>query len=227
MNLSGTRNFISWMMLVLFPLQLFAAETGAAVVHSAGGVWVNGAEVVDSTTIFPGDLLQTKPGFVANLDSQGSSVLIQPDSVAEFHGNFLTLVHGTVSVGTSTSMSVHVKCIKIEPATSNRTQYDVTDTSGSVQVAAHKSDVNIKQGSILRRASTKAESSQSATVKEGEQAKRDESEACGPGPRPPTAGNALNPKWIEIGGGTAAGVLILCLILCRGSSASPVSPSQP
>jgi hypothetical protein len=226
MNLSGTRNFLSWMVIVLFPLQLFAAETGAAVVHSVGGVWVNGAEVVDSTTIFPGDLLQTKPGFVANLDSQGSSVLIQPESVVEFHGNFLTLVHGAVSVGTSTSMSVHVKCMKIEPVTSNRTQYDVTDTSGSVQVAAHKSDVNIKQGSILQKASTKTESSQSATVKEGEQAKRDES-ACGAGPRPPTAGTALNPKWIEIGGGTGAGILVLCLILCRGSSASPVSPSQP
>lgn len=227
MNLSGKRNLISWMMLVLFPLQLFAAETGAAVVHSAGGVWVNGAEVVDSTTIFPGDLLQTKPGFVANLDSEGSSLLIQPESVVEFHGNFVTLVHGTVSVGTSTSMSVHVKCIKVEPVTSNRTQYDVTDTSGAVEVAAHKSDVIIKQSSILQKPSSKTESAQSATVKEGEQAKRNESEACGAGPRPSTAGNALNPKWIEIGGGTGAGILVLCLILCRGSSKSPISPDQP
>lgn len=226
MIVSGARNFIAGVMIVLLPLQLLAAETGAAVVHSTGGVWVNGSEVVDSSTIFPGDLLQTKPGFVANLDSEGSSVLIQPESVVEFHGNFLALVHGTVSVGTSKSMGVHVNCLKVEPVTSARTQYDVTDTNGAVLVAAHKNDVDIKQGNLLQKASKKAEPSQSATVKEGQEAKRNESQECAGGPRTPSAGHALNPKWLEIGGG-GAGVLILCLLLCRGSSTTPVSPSNP
>lgn len=227
MSVSALRKYLCWLMVALCPLSLTAAETGAAVVHSTGGVWVNGSEVVDSSTIFPGDLLQTKPGFVANLDSEGSSVLIQPESVVEFHGNFLTLVHGTVSVGTSTSMGVHVNCLKIEPVTSARTQYDVTDTNGAVLVAARKNDVDIKQGNLLQKASKKGEPSQSATVKEGQEAKRNESQDCVGGPRTPTAGHALNPKLLEIGGGTAAGVLILCLLLCRGSSSTPVSPSDP
>ena len=214
-------------MIVLFPLSLMAADTGAAAVHSKGGVWVNGAEVVDSTTIFPGDLLETKPGFVANLDSEGSSVLIQPESIVKFQGNILMLEHGSVSVGTSTSMSVHVNCIKVEPVTSDRTQYDVTDTSGTVQVSALKSDVNIKQGGVLQKASKESESSQSATVREGQQAQRNESEACGTPLRPGAAGSAVNAKWIEIGGSAAAGVLVLCVIFCKGSGASSVSPSQP
>ncbi|HZW92921.1 MAG TPA: hypothetical protein VFF64_08210 [Candidatus Eremiobacteraceae bacterium] len=227
MSVSGARNFIAGVMIALVPLQLLAAETGAAVVHSTGGVWVNGSEVVDSSTIFPGDLLQTKPGFVANLDSEGSSVLIQPESAVEFHGNFLTLVHGTVSVGTSTSMGVHVNCLRVEPVTSARTQYDVTDTNGAVLVAAHKNDVDIKQGNLLQKASKKSEPSQSATVKEGQEAKRNESQDCAGGPRTPAAGHALSPKLLEIGGGGAAGVLILCLLLCRGTSTTPVSPSDP
>jgi hypothetical protein len=227
MSVSGIHNLIAGIMIILLPLQLLAAETGAAVVHSTGGVWVNGSEVVDSSTIFPGDLLQTKPGFVANLDSEGSSVLIQPESVVEFHGSFLTLVHGTVSVGTSTSMGVHVNCLKIEPVTADRTQYDVTDTNGVVLVAAHKNDVDIKQGNLLQKASKKTEPSQSGIVKEGQEAKRNESQDCAGGPRPPSAGSALNPRLLEIGGGAAAGVLVLCLILCRGSNSSPVSPSQP
>jgi hypothetical protein len=229
MNLSAARNFLSWMMIILFPLSLVAADTGAAVVHSKGGVWVNGAEVLDSSAIFSGDSLQTKPGFVATLDSQGSSVLIQPESVVKFEGNFVTLEHGSVSVGTSTSMSVHVKCIKVEPVTGERTQYDVTDISGTVEVAAHKNDVNIKEGDLLQKASRKTESSQSATVKEGQQAKRDESEACGAPARPGSAGDALDTtKWIEIGGaGAGAGVLVLCLILCRGSGSTSVSPAAP
>jgi hypothetical protein len=227
MSVFALRNFLCWMMAVLFPLSMLAADTGSAIVHSKGGVWVNGSEVADSTAIFPGDLLETKPGFVANLDAEGSSVLIQPESVVKFQGNFLTLEHGSVSVGTSTSMSVHVNCIKVEPISNERTQYDVTDTSGTVQVAARKNDVNITQGGALRKAAPESGSSLSSTVHEGQQATRDESKACGAASRPGVAGNALNPKWIEIGAGAGVGVLVLCLMLCKGTGPSHVSPSQP
>ena len=153
MSVPALRNSVCWMMVVLCPLSLLAANTGAAVVHSQGGVWVNGAEVADSTVVFPGDLLETKPGSVANLDVEGSSVLIQPQSVVKFQGNSLSLEHGSVSVGTSTAMSVHVNCIKVEPASNERTQYDVADVSGTVQVAAHKDDVNILQSVVLAESS--------------------------------------------------------------------------
>ena len=227
MSVSALRNFLCWAMVVLFPLSLLAADTGSAIVHSKGGVWVNGSEVADSTAIFPGDLLETKPGFVANLDAAGSSVLIQPESVVKFQGTFLNLEHGSVSVGTSTLMSVHVNCIKVEPVSIEWTQYDVTDISGTVQVAARKSDVNITQGGAPRKATPDSGSSQSATVHEGQQATLDESKACGAASRPGGAGNALNTKWIEIGGGVAVGVVVLCLILCKGTKPSNVSQAQP
>jgi hypothetical protein len=228
MRVPALRSFLCWILVVLCPGSLAAAETGSAVLHSKGGVWVNGAEVADSTAIFPGDLLETKPGFVANLDAEGSSVLIQPESVVKFQANFLSLEHGTVSVGTSTSMSVHVKCIKVEPVSSERTQYDVADISGAVQVAARKNDVNVTQSGIaLGKPTPQSGSSQSATVHEGETATRDESRACGAAPRPGGAGNGVNTKWIEIGGGAGVGILVLCLLLCKGSGPSNVSPSQP
>ncbi len=211
-------------MVVLCPLSLAAADTGSAVLRSDGGVWVNGFEIVGTTVVFPGDLVETKPGFVANLDAEGSSVLIQPESVLKFQGNYLSLEHGSVSVGTSTSMSVHVNCIRVEPISNDRTQYDVTDNSGKVQAAAHKNDVNITHGDS-RKPAPEASASQSATVHEGQQTTRDEAE-CGATVRPGGAGNGLNTKWLEIGGG-AAGAIILCALLCRGSSHSNVSPSQP
>ena len=183
MNVSALRNSVCWMMVVLCPLSLLAADTGAAVVHSKGGVWVNGAEAADSTAVFSGDLLETKPGSVAHLDAEGSSVLIQPQSVVKFQGNYLTLEHGSVSVGTSTSMSVHVNCIKVEPVSKDRTQYDVTDFSGAVQVAAHKYDVNITQSGVLGKTPENS-SSQSTVVHEGQQATRDEVAVCGEAPRP-------------------------------------------
>jgi len=227
MSVSGLRNLTSWVMVVLCPLTLLAADTGSAILHSEGGVWVNGAEVVNSTAVFPGDVLETKPGFVANLDAEGSSVLIQPESVVKFEVSYLSLEHGSVSVGTSTLMSVQVNCIKVEPVSNERTLYDVTDVSGTVQVAARKNDVNIRQSSVLRKASSESGSSQSATVHEGQQATRDETQTCGAPPRPESPGHALNTKWLEIGVGTGVGVLVLCLLLCTGKGQNNVSPSQP
>ncbi len=215
-------------MIVLCPWSPAAAQTGSAVLHSEGGVWVNGFEIAGSTVVFPGDVLETKPGFVANLDAEGSSVLIQPETVVKFQGTFLNLEHGSVSVGTSTSMSVHVNCIKVEPVSTERTQYDVSDVSGSVHVAARKNDVNITQtGGVLKKPSLQSDSSQSASVHEGETATRDESTACGAAARPGGAGNPVNTKLLEIGGAAVAGVVVLCALLCRGAGPSSVSPSQP
>jgi hypothetical protein len=225
------------MMVVLCPLSLLAGDKGAAVVqgaavaqsalvHSNGGVWVNGSEVADSTAVFPGDLLETKPGAVANLDAEGSSVLIQPESVVRFQRNSLSLEHGAVTVETSTAMSVRVNCIKVEPTSSERTKYDTADMSGTVKVAAHKDDVNITQTVALRKATPESNSPQSAVVHEGEQATRDEAAACGAAQRPTGAGNGLNAKWLEIGAGAGGGAVVLCLLLCQGSKHANISPSQ-
>jgi hypothetical protein len=230
MSVSVLRKFVGWMMVILCPFSLAAADTGSAVLHSEGGVWVNGFEIAGSTVVFPGDLLETKPGFVANVDAEGSSVLIQPESVVKFQGTFLSLEHGSVSVGTSTSMSVRVNCIKVEPVSSERTQYEVSDVSGTVQVAARKNDVNITVGGVsgvVQKTHPEGDSSLSTVVHEGQQATRQESTACGAPARPGSAGNGLNTKWLEIGGGVGAGVIVLCLLLCKGSGPSNVSPSTP
>src|SRR5580700_8837286 len=183
MGVSVLRKFVTWTLVILWPLSLTAADAGSAVLHSEGGVWVNGFEISGSTVVFPGDLLETKPGFVANVDAEGSSVVIQPESVVKFQGTFLSLEHGSVSVGTSTSMSVRVNCIKVEPTSKAWTQYDVADVSGKVQVASHKDDVNITQGAALRKTTQENSASPSAVVHEGEQATRDEAD-CGAAPRP-------------------------------------------
>jgi hypothetical protein len=226
MTVSASRNFISWMMVLLFPLSLMAADTGSAIVRGGGGILVNGTEVADSIAIFPGDLVETKPGFIANLDAEGSSVLIQGESYVKFQGNFLVLEHGSVSVGTSTEFSVHVNCMRVDPLSNERTQYDVTDVNGTVQVAAHKNDVRIQRSGLAKKPTSQAGSSENGIVHEGQQASREESAVCGAAV-PEEPGHALNTKWLEIGGGVGGGALVLCLLLCKGKSPSDVSPSQP
>jgi hypothetical protein len=227
MNVVVLRNFLCWMMVFLCPLALTAADTGSAVLRSAGGVWVNGLEVSASTVVFSGDLIETKPGFVANLDAEGSSVLIQPESIVKFQGNFLDLEHGSVAVGTSTAMSVHVNCIKVEPVSNDRTQYEVADVSGTVQAWARKNDVNITRDGAAKKPAPD-ENTQSAIVHEGHDASRDEASVCGAALRPGSAASGVNTKWIEIGAG-AGGAVLLCILLCKSSphGSSSVSPSTP
>jgi len=220
------RKVVAGLMLFLFPLSLCAADAGSAILRSAGGVWVNGNEIAGSTTIFSGDSLETKPGFVANLDVEGSSVLIQPESIVKFEGTYLTLEHGSVSVGTSTAMSVHVNCIRVEPLSNDRTQYDVADVTGKVEVAAHKDDVKITQTGSAHKPSAE-NSSSSAVVHEGQQGSRDESQACGAASPPESPAHGLPTKWIEIGGGAGAGVVVICLLLCKSPPKNTVSPSDP
>lgn len=226
MSVSTVRNLICWVMVLVFPSGLQAADTGSAILRSNGGVWVNGTEVAASTAIFAGDFIETRPGSVANLDAEGSSVLIQAESVVKFEGDHLVLEHGSVAVGTSTSMSVHVNCIKVIPVSVERTQYDVKDVSGAVEVVAHKSDVNITQGGATRKASSENVSSSSATVHEGQQAKRDESSACGAASRPGGASTTPNTKLIVIAG-AGGGAVVLCLLLCKGTQPPHISPKAP
>ena len=178
---------VCWAMIVFFPLSLVATDSGPAILHSKGGVWVNGSEAHDSTAILAGDLLETKSGAVASLDADGSSILIQSESVVKYNGDSLTLEHGSVSVGTGKAMSVHVDCIRVVPVSNDWTQYDVTAVSGKVQVAARKLDVNILYATSTRKPSPETAEAQSATVHEGQQATRDEAEACGTGKKPGAA----------------------------------------
>ena len=224
--MSTHRNFICWVLSVTLPLSVMAADTGSAILHSSGGVWINGSEAPDSTAMVSGDVVETKVGSVANVDADGFAVLIQPESIVKFNGDSLTLEHGSVSVGTSKSMSVHIDCIRVLPVSNDWTQYDVANLDGTVQTAARKKDVYVEIRPSIRKPSPDSAALQSEIVREGQQISRNAAAACGiTGPSEATRG--VNKKWIEIGGGAGGGGLLLCLLLCRGKNPSPTSPSQP
>lgn len=215
-------------MVVVVPLSLLG-QTPSAILHSQGGVWVNGYEAKDSAAVFAGDTLETRPEFSAKLSLEGSGVSIQPESLTKFQGDLIELTHGGVSVGTSTRFKVKVKCITVTPVLGEWTQYDVTDVNGNVQVAAIKNDVNVEITKGLTKPSAESAQSSGGTVHEGEQHSYNESDVCGAPARFPNGASPLNAKWIEIGGATLGGVLVCLILLCKGSGSSPhpMSASQP
>jgi hypothetical protein len=214
-------------MVAIVPITLMA-QTQSAIVHTQGGVWVNGYEAKDASAVFSGDVVETRPDFSATLNLEGSSVVIQPQSVVKFQGDALELDHGSVSIETSTGFKVLVHCITVVPVANEWTQYDVVDLNGSVEVSARTKDVNVKWehggGKNPVENAVGQQELEQGSVHQGEQKKYDESELCGAPPRP-NAGSLPNPKWIAAGA-AGAGVLIW-VIVHGGAGKTPVSASSP
>jgi hypothetical protein len=223
--LSRLRCLVCWALILVVPNALLG-QAPVAVLHTQGGVWVNGYEARDASSIFDGDEIETKPTFSANLNLEGSEILIQSGAVAKFHQDLLALDHGGVSVGTSTQYKVKVNCITVVPVHPEWTQYDVTDTNGKVEVAAHKNDVRVEVVVAMKKPSTQPEGSHDSVVHEGEQASYQESEVCGAPPFPKSPLTAWRSPWVI--GGAAGGVgLLLCLTVFCKSGNHPVSPDSP
>lgn len=232
MSVSIARGLLCWAMVVVMPLSLLgqspsqdqAESKPSAILHTQGGVWINGQEARDAVAVLPGDVLETKIGFNATLNLDGSEVLIQPEAVAKFDGDLLELDHGSVAVGTSKGFRVRVNCITVIPVLNEWTQYEVSDTNGTVHVAARKLDVNIKHEG-RGKTPEKVDDSQKATVREGEESNRGESEVCGAPGRVTPAHFPVDPKWIAAGAG--GGGILLWLLLHGGGSKPPLSNSTP
>src|SRR5579864_731179 len=230
MRVSIRRACLCWAISALLPLssmgQALPEKPGGAILHTQGGVWVNGYEAHDSSAVFPGDVIETKPDSSANLSLDGSTVLIAPESVSKFQADLLELDHGGVSVVTSKSFKVRVNCILVVPVMNEWTQYVVTDLNGTVQVAARKLDVNVEHERGRGKEVPESQPSQEpASVHEGEQKSYDESKVCGPGARPTSSWGGISPKWIAAGA-AGAGILIW-LLVHGGNPKTPASPSQP
>jgi hypothetical protein len=204
--------------------QALPEKPGGAILHTQGGVWVNGYEAHDSSAVFPGDVIETKPDSSANLSLDGSTVLIAPESVSKFQADLLELDHGGVSVVTSKSFKVRVNCILVVPMLNDWTQYVVTDVNGTVQVAARKLDVNVEHGRG-KEVPESQPSQEQASVHEGEQKSYEESKVCGAAAPATSAIAGISPKWIAAG---AAGAGILIWLLIHGGNPKPqISPAAP
>jgi hypothetical protein len=212
-------------MIVALPASLVADDGGASMLHNQGGVLLNGKPAPDSSAIFRNDTVQTQPHYEATIDTTGSTVTVKGETLIQNGENELFLEHGTLLVSTSRGMAVRVGCLRVVPVTAEWTQYDVTDVNGKVTVDAQKNDVQIE----VRRAGSQEvrqpRASDRATVREGEQASREEKcVALGKSPDHFAAKGAMlnSPIAKAIGTGVIGGVLVWVLV-----GDDPASPSKP
>lgn len=220
------RNFVCLILIGILPASLLADDTGAAILHSNGGVRVNGNTTTDTATIFPGDTVEVQGKAVARIEVSGSMVDVTSETLLEFDNGEVHLDHGSVSVNTSRGFRVRAGCVTVTPANTEAwTQYDVSDTDSKVHVSALKNDVNLESRNS-NPAQVKQSSSSRVTVREGEQKSREE-KCGGADVKSGIAGRGalLNSPYLQW---SAAGVITagtLCLLLCFNNQ--PLSPSKP
>jgi hypothetical protein len=222
MGKSAFRKMASCVLLFLFPSSLFAADSNAAMLYTNGAAWVNGGHVPRaSSAIFVGDLLQTNPDSVANINQAGSTITVAADSLVQFEGSFVKVEHGGVTVATSKSVATTAGDWKISPASLNWTEFNVSDVDGTVRIAATKGDLLISDGQ------------DTTTLQQGQETQRDETSANNKehkrkkqaeGATPAAGGGILNSPIAEgVGLGIIGGVTAWVLI----RNDQPASPSKP
>jgi hypothetical protein len=213
-------------MIAILPESLMADDSAAAILHSTGGVRLNGNPAPPSSALFPDDLVQTPSRSEATINAAGSTVTVNPDTMVQFEGSELHLDHGTLLVSTSRQLRVRVGCLTLVPVNPAWTQYDVTEVEGRVTVAARTSDVNIESRGTVLTQGPKGGPAHRITVREGEQQTREEN--CAGTPQAPAyvvgKGAILNSPWVKWPAASAIGVAT-CWVLCRGDN--PISPSDP
>jgi hypothetical protein len=229
MGMAAFRKLVSCVLLLMMPGSLMAADSGVAMLYADGAAWLNGSHVPKSSAIFAGDLVQTRSDSAANIHAPGSSVTVLGDSLVQFEGASLKVEHGGVSVSTSKGLATTAGDVKVAPASNAWTEFNVTDTDGTVKIAARKGDLFITDdnGTVTLaqgQETTRDEQSQQTDNSNNNNNKKNKKRAAGAGAAPAAGGGALSSP-IAVGVGAAAIVGVTTWVLLQGSN--PVSPSQP
>jgi hypothetical protein len=213
---------LAGMLIVIFPAAMFAADTPGAMLYSHGSALLNGNSVARSSALFSGDLVQTNPDSVANINTTGSSVLVLNDSLVQYDGSSLKLEHGGVTISTSKLLETRAGAVTVSPVAAVWTEFEVRDVDGRVQIAARRGDLNI------------TDDTGTTTLAQGQETTRDDSQAQSDnkkkkkqgagGTVPGAAGGVFNsPVAIGIAGGLIIGGTAWAL----AHSDDPVSPVKP
>lgn len=218
------RRLASCVLLAVFPISSFCADSKAAMLYTNGAAWVNGSYVPrSSAAIFSGDLLQTRSDSLANINQPGTIVTVLPDSLVQYEMVSLRVEQGGITIATSERVSATAGRVKIEPASRSWTEFNVIDVDGTVRIVARKGDVTVDDGA------------KTVTLAQGQETTRDEAaspndskkkkkRAAGAGATAGASGGIMNSPY-AVGIGAAAAGGIATWVLLKGDN--PASPAKP
>jgi hypothetical protein len=226
MGESAFRRLVCCVLVIAFPALMSAADNNAAMLYTNGTAWVNGAHVPRaSSSIFPGDLLQTRSDSVANIKSPGSSITVFSDSLVQFEGPSLRIDHGGVTIATSKGVGTTVGDVRVLPLANSWTEFNVIDVDGTVRIAARTGDLSVSDdsGTVTLAQGQETTREESSTQSESDKGnKKNKKRAAGAAPA--ASGGVLNSP-LAVGIGAGAIVAVTAWVLLQNEK--PVSPSTP
>jgi hypothetical protein len=195
------------------PASLLGGEPNTAMLYARGATWVNGAAVLRTSALFPGDLVQTKSNSAANIHLPGSIVTVLPDSLAKFEGPTLELQHGGIVILSSKQLATHIGDVTVVAAKPELTEFWAGSTDASVTIMARTGDVTI------------IDDSGSTTLSAGQETTREESKKKNKrkGAAPAATGSIMDSKAALIAGIAAVGGITTLVLLQRED---PISPDR-
>jgi hypothetical protein len=225
MGKSAFRRMVSSVLLLLSPSTLLAADFNAAMLYSNGPTWVNGAYVPrPSSSIFSGDLLQTRSDSVAKINEAGSTITVLSDSMVTFLGTSVDIEHGGVTVSTSKGVATTAGDVKVTPASFSWTEFNVVDVDGTVRILAHKGDLTITDGKEVFTLAQGQETTRSESAPDSDNNQKKNKKKQSGAAAPAAGGGILNsPLAIGVGAGIVGGITTWVLI----KNDNPASPSVP
>ncbi|HEX3352457.1 MAG: hypothetical protein ACRD3H_19610 [Terriglobales bacterium] len=220
MSLSRARAVACWIMILVVPFSLWAADSGPAMLYARGAAWINGGSVPRTSAVFPGDLVQTRYDSMANINASGSNIVVLADSLVKFDGPEISLEHGAVTVTTSKGMTTHAGEVTVVPVSSGWTEFDVKQgADGAVQVVARKGDLSVSDGT-----DTSTVSQGQQTTVDDSQAKKKKKRRKGGGAIPAGESSVLSSPILLYGGAAAVGGLVTWVLLQGNTPASATTP---
>ncbi len=226
MGMPAFRSMVSCVLLLIVPVTLLAADSGAAMLYADGAAWLNGSHVPKSSAIFSGDLVQTRSDSAANIHAPGSSITVLGDSLVKFEGASLDIQHGGLSISTSKGIFATAGSVRVAPASNSWTEFNVIDTGGTVRIAARKGDLTITDDNgtttLQQGQETTRDDQSNQPDDKADNKKKDKKHGTG---APPAASGATfnSTAAIAVGAGAIAGITTWVLL----QSENPVSPSNP
>jgi len=225
MSQSAFRSALCCLLAIVFPAQMMlAGDTAAAMLYTNGPAWLNGSEVPKSAAVFTGDLLQTRPDSTANIQANGSNVMVLADTLVKFEGPAVELEHGAVRVMTSRGLAARAGDVTVKPASDSWTEFQVTDVDGQVQIAANKGDVTVQ------------DDKGTTTVTQGQQTTRDDTSDTDKkkkkrrkqsGAATAAKGGIMSSTPVVVGGLAVVGGATVWVFTRSGKPASPDCPTIP
>jgi len=120
------------------------ASTDGAILVGTGPVQINGEQAVGSSTVFPGDRIQTASNASAFVKSSSALVAIGGDSMIKYDGTSVTLDHGAVAVTLAKRMDARIGnlLVSADPGA----KFEVVNANGIERIAAIEGSLTVTDG---------------------------------------------------------------------------------